>query len=236
MMLGARPPDATRLDPDQHGARPGTRVNVVVVGVHRLLADSLLALVASLPGLEAVGREATLDSVGLPHESGSRHIILLICDGGDELVAVVRFHSRHPEVPVLALAQSWTSEQAMAGLDAGLSGCLSLEASPDELAAAIRQVARGDVVLAPDLTRALVSRLRSGRTQSSPHGLSLSPREREVLELVTQGLSNKEIGQRLFLSLRTVENHLAATYTKLGVRSRTEAAVLAIQHGWASTG
>ena len=109
-MLEDRPRIATRLDPDQHGARPGTRVNVVVVGVHRLLADSLLALVASLPGLEAVGREATLDSVGLPHESGLRHIVLLICDDGDELGAVVRFHSRRPETPVLALAQSWTSE------------------------------------------------------------------------------------------------------------------------------
>jgi DNA-binding NarL/FixJ family response regulator len=211
-------------------------VNVFVVGVHRLLADSLLALVASLPGLEAVGREAALDSVGLPHESGIRHIVLLICADGDELAAVVRFHSRRPEIPVLALAQSWTPEQAMAGLDAGLSGCLSLEASPDELATAIRQVARGDVVLAPELTRGLVSSLACGRTHSSPHGLSLSPRETEVLKLVTQGLSNKEIGQRLFLSLRTVENHLAATYTKLGVRSRTEAAVLAIQHGWASPG
>ncbi len=235
-MLENRPRNATRLDSELRGAGPVTRVNVVVVGVHQLLAESLLALVASLPGLEAVGREVSLDPVGLPHKSGVRQIVLLICYGGDELTAVVRFHGRRPEIPVLALAQSWTSEQAMAGLDAGLSGCLSLEASPDELATAIRQVARGDVVLAPELTRALVSRLAGGRTQSSSHRLSLSPREREVLELVTQGLSNKEIGQRLFLSLRTVENHLAATYTKLGVRSRTEAAVLAIQHGWASTG
>ena len=235
-MLGARPHNATRLDSEQRGAGPVTRVNVVVVGVHRLLADSLLALVASLPGLEAVGREATLEASGVSRESRLRRIVLLICDRSDELTAVVRFHSRRPEIPVLALAQSWTSEQAMAGLDAGLSGCLSLEASPDELATAIRQVARGDVVLAPELTRALVSRLAAGRTQSSTHGLPLSPRETEVLELVTQGLSNKEIGQRLFLSLRTVENHLAATYAKLGVRSRTEAAVLAIQHGWARTG
>jgi DNA-binding CsgD family transcriptional regulator len=196
-MLEDRPRNATRLDLEQRGAGPVTRVNVFVVGVHRLLADSLLALVASLPGLEPVGREATLDPVGLPRGSGL---------------------------------------QAMAGLDAGLSGCLSLEASPDELATAIRQVARGDVVLAPELTRALVSRLAGERTQFSRHGLSLSPREKEVLQLVTQGLSNKEIGQRLFLSLRTVENHLAATYTKLGVRSRTEAAVLAIQQGWVSPG
>ena len=235
-MLEDRPRKATRLDSELRGTGPATRVNVFVVGVHRLLADSLLALVASLPGLEAVGREATLEPVGLPRGSGLQSIVLFICDTGDDFAALERFHGRRPEIPVLALAQSWTSEQAMAGLDAGLSGCLSLEASPEELATAIRQVARGDVVLAPELTRALVSRLAGERTQSPRDGLSLSPREKEVLQLVTQGLSNKEIGQRLFLSLRTVENHLAATYTKLGVRSRTEAAVLAIQHGWASPG
>ena len=230
------PREIARLDTDLTRVGPITCVNVVVVAPQRLLADSLVALLASLPGLEAGGWRAIIDDVDTTFEPASKRIVLFIWGGGDELRQVVRFRGRCPELPVLALAPSWTSEQAMAGLDAGLSGCLSLEASPDELATAIRQVARGDVVLAPELTRSLVSRLAGGRTQSPPHGPSLSPREREVLELVTQGLSNKEIGQRLFLSLRTVENHLAATYAKLGVRSRTEAAVLAIQHGWASTG
>jgi DNA-binding NarL/FixJ family response regulator len=235
-MLEDPPRKIARLDTDPRRIGPITRVNVVVVAPQRLLADSLVALLARLPGLEAGGWRAIIDDVDTTCEPASKRIVLFVCAGGDEFRQVVRFRSRCPELPVLALAPSWTSEQAMAGLDAGLSGCLSLEASPDELATAIRQVARGDVVLAPELTRSLVSRLAGERTQPSPHGQSLSPRERQVLELVTQGLSNKEIGQRLFLSLRTVENHLAATYSKLGVRSRTEAAVLAIQHGWASTG
>ena len=235
-VLEDSPRETARLDSKQARADPVTRIKVVVVGLHRLLTDSLVALLASLPGLEAVGGVTNLEAVDDPRDSASMRIILLVYGGGDEPPQVPRFHRRCPHVPVLALAPSWTSEQALAGLDAGLSGCLSLDASPEELATAVRQVARGDVVLAPELTRALVSRLAHGPTQAARHTPSLSSREREVLELVTQGLSNKEIGQRLFLSLRTVENHLAATYSKLGVRSRTEAAVVAIQHGWASIG
>jgi DNA-binding NarL/FixJ family response regulator len=110
-----------------------------------------------------------------------------------------------------------------------------MDASAEELAVAVRQIARGDVVLAPHLTRALVSRLAGERPSAKSSSSLLSAREHEILHLVTQGLSNKEIGQRLFLSVRTVENHLASTYAKLGVRSRTEAAVMAMQQGWTHT-
>jgi DNA-binding NarL/FixJ family response regulator len=207
------------------------RVQVSVAGQPELLTEALVALLRSLPGLEAV-RCNYVRNAADPGSASGVPVVLLVCLQHGELAWV---KTRWPAVPVVALAPTWTSEAALAALDAGLSGCLSLDTTVDEFATALRQAARGDVVVAPQLMRSLISRV-AGQKQTHKTAASLSGREREVLQLVVQGLSNKEIGQRLFLSLRTVENHLAATYAKLGVRSRTEAAVLAMQLGWTGAG
>lgn len=133
---------------------------------------------------------------------------------------------------MLCLAPAWSSDQALAALQAGVVGCLSMHITPDELAVALRQAARGKMTLSSDLARDLIAHLAQGQPLPAVPYESLTPREQEVLALVCHGLSNKEIAQRLYLSVRTVENHLANIYGKLGVRSRTEAAVLAVQRGW----
>ncbi len=117
-------------------------------------------------------------------------------------------------------AQTW--------LGAGAAGCVLETASVEELLSAIRQVARGEIFLSPPIVHELVSST-VGREQPQAEVEPLTEREREVLKLLAQGLSNKDIAQKLYLSVRTVEGHLANIYGKLHLRSRTEAALWAAQ-------
>jgi DNA-binding CsgD family transcriptional regulator len=110
------------------------------------------------------------------------------------------------------------------------TGLFSKNESPEMLAAAIRQVARGEQYISPSLALAYLESQKSLKreTQDSPLE-ALSEREQEILDLLAQGQSNKSIAGRLYLSIRTVEGHIARIYAKLGVHSRTEAMLVAIE-------
>lgn len=211
------------------------RLRVAVADSLPLIDAALRALVASLPGIDAVPVSASA-SAGWPastrwtdalDRSLDPDVIVLLCPDPADLRPLSTAGSR--DVPVVLLAARWTGEQAAAALEAGARGCLSGSTTAEGLAAALRQVGRGEVTLSPEVTQAILTGL--GNAHRPPGGPALSPREREVLAFVCAGLGNKEIAQRLYLSLRTVENHLAAVYAKLGVASRTEAAVLAVRTG-----
>lgn len=114
-------------------------------------------------------------------------------------------------------------------LHAGAAGCILETDSLEELLSAIRQVARGEMFL----SRAVVQQLVQTAAKAKPDVTFIEPlteREREVLQLLAQGLSNKDIAQKLYLSVRTVEGHLLNIYSKLRVKSRTEAVLWAVEH------
>lgn len=117
-------------------------------------------------------------------------------------------------------------------LRAGAIGCLSVEASADDLVRALIAVGRGEIVLAPSIAARALAALARGEAGDEPRAMdALSEREAEVLSLLAEGRTNKDIAEQLFLSVRTVETHLRSIYAKLGVRSRTEAALWAVGHG-----
>lgn len=122
-------------------------------------------------------------------------------------------------------------------LDAGASGFLLKNAGPEELTAAVRVAAAGDALLAPAVTRRVIERFapRPAEVPAAPATLpvDLTEREREVLRLVAQALSNAEIGERLFIGEATVKTHVSNVLQKLGVRDRVAAVVWAHRHGLA---
>lgn len=205
------------------------RIRVWIAGLFGLYNQALAALVSTLPGVECAG----VSPLGMiPHEGAD--LILMTLFPPISLEAFHRFQENHATQKILILGTAWTLAQVKEALQAGAAGCLEAEISAEELASAIRQVVRGEVALSAALQRALIQDLTHSSPARGPAHKALSLREKEVLVLVCAGLSNKQIAQHLYLSVRTVENHLASLYGKLGVSSRTEAAVLALQHGWIS--
>ena len=131
-------------------------------------------------------------------------------------------------------------EYAFAALKAGASGFLLKDVPPDELLFAIRAVHSGDAVVAPSTTRRLIDQfapmLPAGELAMAPGFADLTEREREVLILVAQGLSNCEIAQRLFVSEATVKTHVGRILAKLGLRDRVQAVVYAYENGLVRAG
>ena len=141
------------------------------------------------------------------------------------------------DVHVLILTTYDTDAHVFEALQAGASGFLLKDAGPAELLHAIRVVAAGDALLAPRITRRLIAQFTANRiaTQAAEDRLAvLTPREREVLALVGEGLSNEEIGAAMFLSPATARTHVSHAMVKLGARDRAQLVVIAYQTGLVS--
>lgn len=200
--------------------RPGDRIAVRVTAPHELLGRAFAALLSAWPGFRI--------AEGSPHSAAD--LVLLVCPQAPHAASLLtEIRRQRPGYRVVCLVTEVTPTDVVALLRAGAIGCVSAGLTPDELAAALRQAARGEVTLSADLSRQVIAELTRALEPGPDAVARLSRREEEILGLLCDGLTNKEIGQRLYLSVRTVENHLASLYSKLGVRTRTEAAVTALR-------
>jgi DNA-binding NarL/FixJ family response regulator len=160
--------------------------------------------------------------------------------GTDGIEATRRITAAEPGVRVLVLTTFDLDEYAFGGLQAGASGFLLKDVRPHELVAAVRTVASGDAVVSPRVTRRLleeyaqqlpVADAAGDQASRYPQLSSLTEREREVLAVVAQGLSNTEIAASLFVSETTVKSHVGRILAKLGLRDRVQIVVLAYESG-----
>ncbi|MCF0095976.1 response regulator transcription factor [Micromonospora sp. MH99] len=151
----------------------------------------------------------------------------------DGIEATRRLVAAGQAARIIMLTTFDLDEPVFSALRAGASGFLLKDIRPDELATAVRVVARGEALLAPTVTRRLLDRFASELPGGTPPPAldALSAREVEVLTLVARALSNDEIAERLVLSRATVKTHLSAILLKLGLRDRVQAAVLAYECG-----
>ena len=152
----------------------------------------------------------------------------------DGIEATKRIKKDYPSVAVLILTAYDDDQFVFSLLEAGAAGYLLKSVRGRELVEAVRQVFAGESVLHPSIARKVLNRFSnvSGKQVEPPPSAILSERENEVLQMATMGLSNQEIADKLFISLRTVQAHLGHIFNKLKVSSRTEAVVHALKKGW----
>ncbi|HEX4934497.1 MAG TPA: response regulator transcription factor [Gemmatimonadaceae bacterium] len=209
--------------PDRRAAPAG----VLVLSPVRLLRDGLVELLARRPGSLAPCGVATLDDALGALADGCSRVVLVDAGMGDA-PSLARRLERHPGVRALiAIAVSPDDVASQVTLaECGVRGYVSHEGSMDDLLAATDAALRGELHCPPRVAAALARRLASVRTGQADGVNALSHREREIVQLVDSGMSNKEIASRLHIEMATVKNHMHHILHKLGVQRRGEAAAV----------
>jgi DNA-binding NarL/FixJ family response regulator len=217
-------------------------VRVLVADDQALLRAGFRKLLETRDDLEVV---AEADTGEAAVEAARRHtpdvaLMDIRMPGLDGIEATRRIvGGASPRTRVVMLTMFGLDEYVYESLRAGASGFLLKDAPPEELLAAVDVVARGDAMLSPAITRRVIeeyARVAQPKRGADPRLAQLSPRELEVLRLLTRGCSNAEIAERLVVTDATAKTHVTHILTKLGVRDRVQAVILAYESGLARSG
>ena len=209
-----------------------TPIRVLIVDDHAIVRKGTRALLATERDIEVVGEaDNGADAVALAQTLHPSVILMdLVMPRMDGIEATRQITSRQPEVRILVLTSFAADDKVFPAIRAGALGYLLKDTGPDDLVQAIHQVHLGQPSLEPSIARKVLSEL--SRPPQEPLTLDpLTERELDVLRLIAKGINNSEIANQLHLSEGTVRNHVSAILEKLGVSDRTQAAVIAIQHG-----
>jgi DNA-binding NarL/FixJ family response regulator len=201
-------------------------IRILLVDDHPVVRHGLRGMLDAEPDLTVIG-EAASGPAGVEAAAVERPDIVLMdlrmpdCDG---VAATERIVASVPGTRVIVLTTYESDRDILRAIEAGACGYLLKDASPAELAEAVRAAARGETVLSPSVASTLVRQVRK------PAPPALSAREAEVLRLVARGLTNADIGRQLYISEATVKTHLLRVFAKLDVADRTAAVTTAMQH------
>jgi len=209
-------------------------IRIVVVDDHTLFRRGITALLAREPGFAVVG-EAADGFEGIRTVAARKPDVVLLdlnmpgISGVEALQAILK---DAPGTPVVMLTVSEDAADLLAALRAGAQGYLLKNIDSDFLVASIRRAAAGESVISPEMTGKLMREVRLGG--AADPGDALSPREREILQHLARGASNKEIARTLDLAESTVKIHVQHILRKLDLSSRVQAAIWAVEHGVAA--
>ena len=206
---------------------------LVILAPANLHREAWRALLSGQPDISVVAAIADVSAAAsFPLFSQSQPTTLLI-DFPAPLPDLARqLRATAPGWGLLFLVPSYDLADIVSLLQAGATGCISRDDSVGDLARAIIAAGRGELVLPSAIAAQALVAIARGEGVDDAQTEALSEREAEILRLLAQGLTNKDIAQTLILSVRTVEAHLRNIFAKLGVRSRTEAALWAVKHGY----
>ncbi|MCK8678094.1 MULTISPECIES: response regulator transcription factor [Streptomyces] len=215
------------------GDRERGPIRVFLLDDHEVVRRGVHDLLDGEPDLTVVGQAGTAAQAlaRVPALRPDVAVLDVRLPDGDGVGVCRELRSRMPELACLMLTSFDDEEALLDAIMAGASGYVLKQITGTDLVAAVRGVASGQSLLDPGATARVMARLRGGeRPEEGPPGLAtLTAREREVLTLVGEGLTNREIGERLHLAEKTVKNNISRLLAKLGVERRVQAAVLAAQ-------
>ena len=209
-------------------------IHVFVVDDHRVVRAGLAAYLGVEPDMRVVGQaadgQAALNEIAVLDRAGELPDVILmdlIMPRMDGIAATTEVKRRWPEIEVVAVTSFLEEERIRAALEAGATGYLLKDADASDVADAIRAAVDGEVHLDPAAAKALTASLRAPKSAAE----DLTPRERDVVVLIAEGGTNRQIATRLGVTERTARTHVSNILGKLGLASRTQAAMWAVHHG-----
>ncbi|MEV6291413.1 response regulator transcription factor [Streptomyces sp. NPDC051896] len=218
-------------DSEQSGA--GNPIRVFLLDDHEVVRRGVRDLLNDEPDIEVIGEAGTVEQalVRVPALRPQVAVLDVRLPDGDGVTVCRELRSRMPELACLMLTSFDDEEALLDSIMAGASGYVLKQIQGSDLVSAVRTVAAGQSLLDASATTRLMARLRGDQQEEQqPDGLQgLTEREREILALIGEGLTNRQIGQRLYLAEKTVKNHISRLLAKLGVERRIQAAVIATQ-------
>jgi NarL family two-component system response regulator LiaR len=208
-------------------------IRVLLTDDHAIVRKGVRALLATERDIQVVGEACDGEEAVAQAEALRPDVILmdLVMPKLDGIEAISRIMVKLPSTRILVLTSFAADEKVFPAIKAGALGYLLKDSGPEELVGAIRQVHRGEPSLEPSIARKVLLELSHPPTQKSLTVDPLTDRELDILRLVAQGCSNKEIALKLSLSELTVRTHVSNTLGKLHLASRTQAALYALQKG-----
>lgn len=208
-------------------------IRVLLVDDHDMVRLGVRTYLMTEPDLEIVGEANSGErGVELVRELEPDVVLMdLVMGGIDGVQATREVLAVRPQTKVLVLTSFLEDEKVLPALEAGASGYLLKTVLGDELAVSIRKVYGGETILEPQVAAKVVANLQKPKSQVTP-AETLTEREMDVLRLIGKGMTNQQIGETLFIGIKTVKTHVSNILAKLGVEDRTQAAILALRNGW----
>jgi NarL family two-component system response regulator LiaR len=211
------------------------QIRLLIVDDQGIVRKGIRALLAEVKGMNVIGEAVDgLEAVRLADELQPDVILMdLVMPRMDGIEAIRQIMTRQPKARILALTSFVADDKVFPAIKAGALGYLLKDSEPEDLIAAIKNIHRGEPFLHPSIARKVLDEL-SHPAGSTPTPEPLTERELEVLQLVSQGLSNQEIAGRLFIGDATVRTHIGNILTKLHLANRVQATLYALRNGLTS--
>jgi two-component system, NarL family, response regulator LiaR len=207
-------------------------IRVLIVDDHAVVRTGLKVFLDLQPDMEVVGEAADgSEGVAMARRLEPDVVLMdLLMPNMDGVTAIGRIKAERPETEIVTMTSFIEEEKVTSALEAGASGYVLKDAEAEEVAAAVRAAYAGEVHLDPAVARLLAQRMRDRKSPKDELAEPLTEREKDVLRLLGQGMSNKDIGVTLFITERTARTYVSNILGKLGLASRTQAALYAVEH------